>query len=526
MTKPVLSICIPTRNRAEYLDKTLYQITHDDTFVNTNKIELVISDNCSDDNTQNICLKFQEKFPDKIHYIRQPEDVRDKNFIEVLRNARGKYAKLNNDNLLYRSGMLGEIVSALEKTDKTVIFMRNNAIKQDKLAVIDFANFNDFIKYVTYDCTWIGGLCVKTEKFLNLENPDRFSKYNFAQVDIIARLSSMEENSVSVFEGAMMESMLINQKGGYNICEVFGNNLIIILQTLVEEGLLSKANYEIIIKITLLKLINHYHFDYNKQYTFSKSGYFKYLFKHYKFKPYYYLNYLRHLIKLFIRLFYRVEKTDTHATIKILGFINIKFDRKKAKKKAWRKANKHNHTSLKEYKNLSRISVGKGSYGEIDAVFSAEGTEKLVIGNYCSIGNDVKFIVESEHPYKGLSTYPFKVYNLGYKHEAKSKGDIVLKDDVWIGDNSIILSGVTIGQGAIIGAGSVVTKDVAPYAIVGGNPAKVIKYRFEPEIIAKLLNFDFSKLTDEKIKQLGTRLYTEITPENVDKLLDDFSSNV
>ena len=98
--------------------------------------------------------------------------------------------------------------------------------------------------------------------------------------------------------------------------------------------------------------------------------------------------------------------------------------------------------------------------------------------------------------------------------------------DAWIGAGAIILPSVKVGEGAVIGAGSVVTKDVAPYAIVGGNPAKVIKYRFEPEIIAKLLNFDFLKLTDEKIKQLGTRLYTEITPENVDKLLDDFSSNV
>ena len=106
--------------------------------------------------------------------------------------------------------------------------------------------------------------------------------------------------------------------------------------------------------------------------------------------------------------------------------------------------------------------------------------------------------------------------------EAKSKGDIIIKDDVWIGTNAIILSGVTIGQGAIIAAGAVVTKDVPPYAIAGGNPAQIIKYRFEPEIIEKLKKFDYSKLTEEKIQKLGLKLYKEITKENVDNLLNEF----
>jgi len=523
MAEPILSICIPTKNRAEYLDKTLYQITHDEVFINTDKIELIISDNCSDDETQSICLKYKEKFPEKINYIRREKDISDKNFTEVLKCAKGKYAKLHNDNLYFIHGCLEKFVNCLENAEGNVIFIPNIE-GNNTFQLIDYKNYDDFLNDMAYRCTWIGGLCVNVQKYIELDEPDRYSHLKLGQVDIIARLS--KSGGISALNGHLMEQFSLSKKGGYNIAEIFGKNFFTILQNHICEGYLTKNTYNKIIKRTLFEHINFYYFDYNNNFSFQKGGYFKYLFKYYKFKPYYYLNYLKHLIKLFIRLFCRVEKTDTHTIIKILGFINIKCDRKKAKKRAWRKANKHNHASLKEYKNLSRISVGKASYGEIDAVFSAEGTEKLVIGNYCSIGNDVKFIVESEHPYKGLSTYPFKVYNLGYKHEAKSKGDIVLKDDVWIGDNSIILSGVTIGQGAIIGAGSVVTKDVAPYAIVGGNPAKVIKYRFEPEIIAKLLNFDFSKLTDEKIKQLGTRLYTEITPENVDKLLDDFSSNV
>ena len=100
-----------------------------------------------------------------------------------------------------------------------------------------------------------------------------------------------------------------------------------------------------------------------------------------------------------------------------------------------------------------------------------------------------------------------------------TKGSIIVKDDVWIGTNAIICSGVTIGQGAIIAAGAVVTKDVAPYAIVGGNPAKVIKYRFDEGIRNKLLEIDISRLFCE-IKQSDLdMIYTDLTLENLNRLL-------
>ncbi len=89
--------------------------------------------------------------------------------------------------------------------------------------------------------------------------------------------------------------------------------------------------------------------------------------------------------------------------------------------------------------------------------------------------------------------------------------------------NSIILSGVTINQGAIVAAGSVVTKDVLPYAIVGGSPARVIKYRFEPEVIEELLKFDFSTLTEEKVQKSVEKLYENITPQNVKGILEEIN---
>ena len=96
------------------------------------------------------------------------------------------------------------------------------------------------------------------------------------------------------------------------------------------------------------------------------------------------------------------------------------------------------------------------------------------------------------------------------KQEGVSKGNIIVDDDVWIGFRSTILSGVHIGQGAIVAAGSVVTKDVPPYAIVGGVPAKVIKYRFSPEMITELLRVDYSQLTEELVKEHIEDLYKDL----------------
>lgn len=191
-------------------------------------------------------------------------------------------------------------------------------------------------------------------------------------------------------------------------------------------------------------------------------------------------------------------------------FIRMKF---KTKKKVI-----FNQTTVSEYCKVGRYTYGFNPANVL--CHSVDKSERLIIGDFCSIAPNVQFILASDHPYKGLSTFPFKVKVLEHEAEAVSKGDIILKDDVWIGINSIILSGVTINQGAIIAAGSVVTKDVPAYAIVGGNPAKVIKYRFEPEVVEELKKFDYSTLTNEKIQKLGEELYAEITKDNVKEILE------
>lgn len=120
--------------------------------------------------------------------------------------------------------------------------------------------------------------------------------------------------------------------------------------------------------------------------------------------------------------------------------------------------------------------------------------DKLKIGKYCSIACGAKFLFTSaNHTLSSLSTYPFPIFFEEWELDAANvadawdnRGDIVLGNDVWIGFEAVILSGVTIGDGAVVGARTVVTKDVPPYTIVGGVPAKLIRKRFSDDVIAKL----------------------------------------
>lgn len=178
-------------------------------------------------------------------------------------------------------------------------------------------------------------------------------------------------------------------------------------------------------------------------------------------------------------------------------------------KKQWRRDNQHNQTRINSIFDFSLVSVGNHSYGTINIVSSGKGS-KVVIGCYCSIADGVKFIINNEHPTNLLSTYPFQTRILGMGTESFSKGDIVIGDDVWIGLDAKIMSGVTIGQGAIIAAGAVVTREVPPYAIVGGIPAKVIKYRFSPELIGKLKQIDYSQIDASFVSDNYKLFYSDL----------------
>ena len=178
-------------------------------------------------------------------------------------------------------------------------------------------------------------------------------------------------------------------------------------------------------------------------------------------------------------------------------------------KKKWRRINSHNFTTINSLFDFELCRVGNYTYGNI-TIISSNNISKVEIGNFCSIAAGVKFIINNEHYTNYISTYPFKVKINHENREAYSKGDIIIDDDVWIGLDAKVMSGVHIGQGAVIAAGAVVTKDVPPYAIVGGVPAKVLKYRFTEEIIEELIKVDYSKFNDDIIKDHLLDLYKDV----------------
>lgn len=182
----------------------------------------------------------------------------------------------------------------------------------------------------------------------------------------------------------------------------------------------------------------------------------------------------------------------------------------------WRKRNPHNTTSAVNNFIFECVDVGKATYGDLN-VLTFDDQSHLSIGNYCSIASEVTFVLSADHYLNHISTYPFRAkITKTTSLEAVSKGDIVIEDDVWIGCRATILSGVHVGQGAVIAAGAVVTKDVPPYAIVGGVPAKIISYRFQEELRAELSKVDFSAIDEEFIRKHEEEFYSDI--QSVDQI--------
>jgi len=159
------------------------------------------------------------------------------------------------------------------------------------------------------------------------------------------------------------------------------------------------------------------------------------------------------------------------------------------------------------------MDVGRHTYGHEQITVRTWGeSAHLQIGSFCSIADRVIIFLGGNHRTDWVTTYPFPAFSerwpgaRGIEGEHSTKGDVVIGNDVWIGSNATILSGVTIGDGAVIGANSCVAADVAPYAVVAGNPARQTRLRFDPETIEKLLAIRWWEWSDELIEANVQRL--------------------
>ena len=176
--------------------------------------------------------------------------------------------------------------------------------------------------------------------------------------------------------------------------------------------------------------------------------------------------------------------------------------------------------TISRLRQEGRFLLGKHSYGNPEVLWWGEDV-RLSIGSFCSIADGVTIILGGNHRDDWITTYPFSEFEDWPKAHAipghpSSKGDIQIGSDVWIGNGATILSGITIGDGAIVGARSVVAKTIPPYSIAVGNPARIIRYRFKPEIIDNLMEIAWWKWSEEEISTATPYL---LSPDIKDFLL-------
>jgi acetyltransferase-like isoleucine patch superfamily enzyme len=173
---------------------------------------------------------------------------------------------------------------------------------------------------------------------------------------------------------------------------------------------------------------------------------------------------------------------------------------------------------MRENPEYASYNVGKFTYG-YPKIVNYRGIATCKIGKFCSIAEGVTILLDGEHKPDWVTTYPFYDYVKGF-HDMQpphTKGDVVIGNDVWIGLNAIVLSGVCIGDGAVVGANAVVTKDVEPYAIVAGNPARLIRKRFNDETVKKLLKIKWWNWSLQRIKENAPFMFANKIDEFIDR---------
>ena len=569
MTKPVLSICIPTYNKG----LSLYKMITDFLETENNEFEIIVSDNHSTDGS----LEKLKTIEDNRFILIENEENRGSyiNSLIAFGAANGEYMMPLMDKDFISSEKINEVISLLKQENFCIGYFELDYNEENSF-VERFYTKADCIKNFAYGTRHPSGFLFNNEIF---KQKKLYEKYKNADetiksfmIDFLAAdLCEYAKGAVfhikfakmahPPFEGVKHSYTYSPEKG--NLFFTPENRFKAFKAFIAHLNLLDLTEKERIdASVEMLKQLYQQSTDgyiktlndkaicnwYNVSENFKNREFLKDLEKEFKQKLAKFRNFKNNREKnAILRKFnnflcknnfkkFKKNVLPKIFTLRVdLAAKSLKkyFHRKRVLKEfkkgninlLWREINPHNETSISKNVNIDKLTVGNFTYGNINMYHSGNGLETLKIGSFCSVAPDVTFLLASEHGCKNISTYPFKVKFFNQENEAASKGSITVGDDVWIGYGAIIMSGVTIGQGAVIGAGSVVTKDIPPYAIAVGTPAKVLKYRFSPEIIRKLLNVDFSALTKEKIKTLSQYLYKELTEENIDEILNKISAD-
>jgi abequosyltransferase len=286
MNNFLLSICIPTYNRAEYLEITLNSIVSQKVFVENHIVEIVVSDNCSTDNTKEVVDIFVKTFGNKVRYYRNNENIKDANFEKVLSYGKGQFLKLNNDTLAHRNNTLDFIIDSIHRNivNKNILFFSNGVLNYND--TIFLSDLDSFVKTVSYYSTWIGGFGIWKDDFELIDDFSRNSNLQLAQVDILLHIIS-KDRCVCVNDFVMFDSHNPPRKGGYNIFEVFIQNYLNLLCQYIGEDQIKKTTY----RDEKKKLLNEFVFswfckiciDKNGNYTFETKRFNLYLIRYFDF---------------------------------------------------------------------------------------------------------------------------------------------------------------------------------------------------------------------------------------------------
>lgn len=276
--EPLFSICIPTYNRADYLKQTLNSIVESEGFCDD--VEVVISDNCSTDNTENICKEFTVKYSN-IKYYKQPKPtyIADQNFIDVLSLAKGKYLKLSNDTAFFKKTSLKKMLEVVKENMDSqipIFFYQNYRSAKNKIYTSEV--LDDLIDKNSYFITWIGNFGCWKKDFDNLKQKDKYISFGLMQVDWSLRMILASRKFIMFFSN-FTDSAMLYQKNGKNIFKIFAYNYLNILKEYVSGNLLKKETFELEKKRILFRFLlpTYVMTIYQKNFSFDTSKMFEYL---------------------------------------------------------------------------------------------------------------------------------------------------------------------------------------------------------------------------------------------------------
>ena len=235
----ILSICIPTYNRSCLLETTVLSIVSQKRFQQTNDVEIIISDNCSDDDTKEISIALTKLYGEKIRYYRNDDNIQDLNFEKALSYGLGLFLKLNNDTLKHQEGSLNKILQVIEENidERNILFFSNGVTRHSENMICH--NLNSFIDTVSYWSGWIGAFGIWREDFIHFDNFNKYSHLKLTQVYVLFNLIN-SQRSVLVYIEKLFISLPPSKKGGYDLLTVFLDNYVFLLNEQLDERKITK----------------------------------------------------------------------------------------------------------------------------------------------------------------------------------------------------------------------------------------------------------------------------------------------